>query len=316
MERETKSEGMMLVTATDGNVVKKTWPIRYTGLLHIHSYESDYWHDLKHVNDIRRSLDLEPAIFSWGGNGFNAERPRYCDWRMGRSGSYWDSDALYWDRNATFFISILKDGAINFIQEESYYPANENLIEVTHSLIIDEQAKITKTELGKKELINAAVFEKCVGEFLKDSEIAHKILELKQPKPKFFGFDVVDYAKVLGTLVEKENPSASWEIRYRREYLRPDPEWFIYALFEDVKTGCFDPSTCYYNEETKPEYNRRFIVEFRRDYGGWKTINTKTEVGEPPQESKEKFTEELNRLLKTKVGSEWLERRLYSLDQI
>jgi len=294
---------------------KKTWPIRYSGLLHIHSDWYDYWRDLKHVNDIRRGLGLEPAIFSWGGNGFNAKRPRYCDWRMDRSGSYWDSDALYWDRNATFFISILKDGAINFIQEEDNYPANENLIEVTPSLILDEQAKVIKTELGK-ESINVEIFEKCVGEFLKDSEITYKRLELKQSKPKFFGFDAVDYAKVLGTVIEKDKPGASWEIGYRRESLRPDSEWFIYALFEDVKSGRFDPSTCYYNEETKPKYNRGFTVEFRRGYGNWKAISTKTEVGEPPQEPKEKFTEELNQLLKTDVGSEWLKRRMYNLDKI
>lgn len=302
----------MLVTATDGNAVKKekTWPIKFNGLLRIHDYCGFYKSDLNRVNDIRGGLGLEPAIFTFGGHGFNAERPRYCDWRMGRSGSFFDSKALYWDRNASFYISVLMNGTINYIQQQSHYPANENHIDVTHSLILDEQAKAIKSELGKTELINTEVFEKCVGEFLKDPEIANKILELKQPKPKFFGFDVVDYAKVLGTLVKKDKPSASWEIEYQRESLRSDSEWFIYALFEDVKSRGFDPSTCYYNEETKPEYNRRFTVEFWRKYGScesWKVISTKTEVGEPPQEPEEKFTEELDQLLKTKVGSEWLD---------
>jgi len=313
------------MTTTDGNAPKKekTWPIKFNGLLRVHNYCGFYKSDLNRVNDIRRGLDLEPAIFTFGGRGFNAERPRYCDWRMGRSGSFFDSEALYWDKNASFYISVLTNGAINYIQQWSHYPANENHIDVTHSLILDEQAKVIKTELGKLELINTEVFEKCVGEFLKDSKIAGFVSELlKQPKIKFFGLDVVDYDEVLGTIVEKENPSASWTISYRGERwneTKYNKEGVIYALFEDVKSRGFNPSTCHYDEETKPEYKRRFTVEFRKRNWIWKTTYTETEVGEPSQESNEKFTEELNRLLKTEIGREWYTRqrvRLYSLDQI
>jgi len=290
------------MAATGGTAVKrkKTWPIRFNGLLHISNYHGFYKSDLNRVNDIRGGLGLEPAIFTFGGHGFNAERPRYCDQNPDFYQTVYD---LYWDRNSSFYISILKDGTINYIQQRSWYPANENHIDVTHSLILDEQARVTKTELGKTDLINIEVFEKCVGEFLKDSEIVGFISELlKQLKIKFFDLDVVDYDKVLGTIVEKEAPGASWEISYNKEGV-------IYALFEDVKSRGFNPSTYHYEKWENPEYNRKFTVEFRKKNWVWEATYTETEVGEPPQESNEKFTEELNRLLKTEVGREWFIRQ-------
>jgi len=112
--------------------------------------------------------------------------------------------------------------------------------------------------------------------------------------PTFFGKDVKDYGRVLD--------AGYWRICYS--------EGTIYIRFEEIEPGTFNPLTWSH------KYKREFVVESKEESGAWEAKTITTKIGEAPKESKEKFTEELNRLLKTKVGSGWLERqkaRLYSL---
>jgi hypothetical protein len=126
-------------------------------------------------------------------------------------------------------------------------------------------------------------------------------------KITFFGTEVKECDDAL--IAKIEEYKTGWET-FGKSWMMDYWDGRIRIGYEDVQEGSFNPLTW-----SHKEYKSLFIVDCYENNGVWEVRETKTLLGIPSEKSKEEITEELNRFLKTKVGSEWLERQkaLYCL---